>query len=169
MDWELFIKSFATTFLLCTVWTFRYTLISWKQQICCLFLSRPESNPPDQSDLEIIRQAKVYLCRSECWTKNYNEHCISGEKYTLYCALALSEKEIRGTYCDNSAYNQILVGQIKKLYPDFTDKKGRLIKCNEQLIMTFNNEPGIGYKDVLNILDVAQTNLVKTLNYRNDK
>lgn len=151
------------TFVLCIVWTFRYKLIFWKQQIYCLFLSRPESDPPDQSDLEIIKRAKEYLCQPECWTKNNNEHCISGEKYTLYCALALSEKDIRGTYCDNSAYNKILIGQIKIIHPDFINKKLQLNKCSEKLIIAFNNEPGIGYTGVLNILDATQTSLVKTL------
>ena len=115
---------------------------------------KERDNDVKTSDLKVLEQAKILLDKEENWDKNDDRHCLIWDKKSLFCALALAQKEIEGHYCHRSIPIQEVRFTIVDQYPG---------RWSDHPIQDFNNHADTTYEDVCKILIVTQQRLLKRL------
>ena len=159
-DWVYFVSG---SFLALLV----FVLIKTRQYIFqYIFLRKNKppgffrSNKIENEDVSVIRHALSLLSSEQKWAKNRGFHCIYGEQYTLYCALALAAKQVLGQYNEQAGYAQEVLIQIHKKFPD------RLISGKRSYfnyLLNFNNNTRTTFSDVRNILKSTLAQLQRNI------
>ena len=115
-----------------------------------------------QKDLGILKRTLELLVSVENWDKNYQGHCIYGEKLNLYCALALAAKEKTGGFDGSAPYRHFLLKLIHNKYPKRYRYRSFINSNNKDPLLSFNNHPKTIHKDVVDILNQAIAQMEST-------
>lgn len=105
-------------------------------------------------DLTVLKRAKTYLENEQFWERSKDRYCLHWEKKSLFCAIALAQKEIDGQYKHGSVPLQHIRFQIDEQYPE---------RWKIHPIMEFNNHSETDFQDVKNLLDETIIQLEKRL------
>ena len=114
--------------------------------------------PIQKEDLEVILQTRKLLKDPSKWHQNDDRICdddIENGKYSFYCALNTASTMVAGEYNHRNAVMQIMRKQIQKRYPP--GKKWR------HRFKDYNNMPETSFKDIISIINEAETIIRKEL------
>jgi len=113
-------------------------------------LTKPTSNawtkkesPVSQKDIKILKRASKFLSDESSWDKNYDRYCLIWVKKSLFCAIALAQKEVDGKYIHGSTSIQNIRFIIDDKYPE---------RWKYHPIMEFNNHPKTTFTEVQQLL-----------------
>lgn len=102
-----------------------------------------QDNPVTEQDLEVLHHAKSLLKNDDNWDQNDDRHCLIWERKSLFCAIALAQKEVTGQYDHRSIPAQEIRFTIEAQFPGRWDKHP---------IMDFNNHKDTTFAEIQNVL-----------------
>ncbi|TQV74598.1 hypothetical protein FLL45_06440 [Aliikangiella marina] len=102
-----------------------------------------DENPVNAEDIKVLERALKLLEAPENWDQNDDRHCLIWEKKSLFCAIALAQKEVIGHYSHRSIPAQEVRFTIERNYPKRWDKHP---------IMDFNNHQATTFDEIQNVL-----------------
>ena len=114
-----------------------------------------KESPVFEQDIIVLRRASEFLNEENNWDKNKDRHCLIWEKKSLFCAIALAQKEINGVYIHGSTSIQQVRYIIDEIYED---------RWSVHPIMEFNNHSETSFADVENTLRLAIQRIEARLN-----
>lgn len=152
-----FLSGMLLALLVFVVWQKRYAVsVKMTRPIKPAIPTHCRCNP---DDLHVTHRALEMLDSKSAWTKNNAVHCINGGPVTLFCALALSAKEINGTYNESAAYIQEVLTTILEKFPErYNVYNNESHQCFD-LFFVFNNHEMTTYDDVIHLLKAAEVNI----------
>ena len=103
-------------------------------------------SPVSEKDVQILKRAASFLETEETWDQNYDRYCLIWIKKSLFCAIALAQKEIDGKYIHGSTSIQ----HVRYIIDD--EYKSR---WKYHPIMEFNNHPDTTFEEVKKLLSGA--------------
>ncbi|MGS2724271.1 hypothetical protein ACVBEJ_11040 [Porticoccus sp. GXU_MW_L64] len=112
-------------------------------------------SPVSEKDVIILKRAAFYLEKKENWDRSYDRFCLLWVKKSLFCAIALAQKEVDGKYIHGSTSIQHVRYVIDDNYKS---------RWKYHPIMEFNNHPDTTYEEVKFIINEAIKNIEERLN-----
>jgi len=152
MELAAYLAGLFFTLFLCAIWKFRSSVKQFISRVTA-DIEQPVTVVAAANDNLIVRRTRELLSERSIWDKNYQGHCVLGEKLTLYCALALSAKELTGNYDLLAAYRQTLLQAISKKYPERYHYNPNPLSFGQDPLLNFNNHPSTSYDDLISLLD----------------
>lgn len=108
---------------------------------------------PSEIEVKIIENTIKILESKKNWNKKDNRICDSGDGYSLFCALYESSVLLDGEYRHLRPAIKFVREAIQEKYP----------KKYDHVLMDFNNAKEISIKELHEILNLAKTNLINTI------
>lgn len=113
-----------------------------------------KKTPVSENDIKVLKRVNEFLNSDEHWDKNRDRHCLVWEKKSLFCAIALAQKEVDGKYRHGSVPIQHIRFTIDGQYPE---------RWKIHPIMEFNNHKETTFIDVKNVISATILRIEKRL------
>ena len=96
-----------------------------------------------ESDIIILMRVNELLENEDHWDRNRDRHCLIWEKKSLFCAIALAQKEIEGEY----RHGSVPIQQVRFIIDKLHKKRWKI-----HPVMEFNNHKNTTFADVKKVL-----------------
>lgn len=104
------------------------------------------NNLVTKQDIKVLRYADSLLANENNWDQNDDRHCLIWAKKSLFCAVALAQKELAGGYSHRSVPVEEIRFIIEEQYPK---------RWSEHPIMDFNNHKETTFYQVKGVIALA--------------